>query len=282
HFESLMNQDGTDLRVSRGAADDLQWQMTNLSSQTSTERIGSPQLSKQLDYVNARGAVDLQYTLQSQALGGQVAVTTTAGGVSGWIGRLPDTGSIRVAAPGHGSVSLSTQSTEGSRNADLAVDGDGNGMADTTTELAWDQAARGFLWWAQGLVELRPGVGYNIPPTGTPGLLRYDIGPTDGLALDTVFDWTFSIPLDATQMPELVLQREASGAPLDPGLERVALASHLRGARLTLTPANLLEPGRTYHLAMLNRSDPAGPTLVPELNDTLQRTIVLFDTFTTR
>jgi hypothetical protein len=292
HFESQMNKDGVDLRVGPAATDDLQWQVPNADTPPTTERIVNPKLGKQLDYVKARGRVDIQFTLQSEALDGNVTVASSSGGVTGWIGRLPDTGAIRITAAGAGagtgagagSVSVKAQSADGTRDADLAVDGDGNGVVESTTDLPWDQLAHGFLWWAQGLVPLSTSgsSAYNIPPAGTPGLLRYGIGPTDDIALDTVFDWTFSIPLEATQMPALVLEREASGAPSDPGLERVPLNLQLRGARLTLTPTHVLQAGRTYHLAMLNPANPSGPTQLAELTDIKQRAIVLFDAFTTQ
>jgi hypothetical protein len=281
HAESRMHLDGVVLQAESLDDKPPVWLREDASA---SDSLSDLRLSKRLDYVNSRGRVDLIYTLDSGELGGRVNVASGSDGLQSWIGRLPDTGVLRINGKREVIV-VRAKMNSGATSADVGFDGDANGVTESNAVREWSDIVAGFLWWAQGLVTLpASGAAYPIPPAGVPGLARYPIGAIDQLPLKPVLEWTFTINLDPARLPPLfVLERQAdlpalpfSRADDDWGSERVPLQVTLNGARLTLAASEQLQPGRRYLLRML-RQGVNGPAEAVRLQGTRNDTIVLTD-----
>lgn len=271
HAESRMHLDGVELRAFDRGDETLVWQLG-----ASSERMLDFKLGKSLDYVESAGRVDIAFSLESDSLDGRVTVTSGSDGISGWIGREPDAGVLRITG-GKGEVSVRPDVGPDRLDAEIGFDGDTNGVAESSDDREWSRIAAGFLWWAQGLVPLPavpPGTSvYPIPEAGEPELAPYLLSATDDLPTDATIEWAFSVPLDPDRLPDMILEE-------DGGATRVTLDATLRGARLTLVPEQPLQPGTRYLLRMLRNGAPE----VVELKDMDGDLLVLVadDVYTTR
>jgi hypothetical protein len=269
HAESRMHFDGVELHAFDRGDETLVWERGAAS-----ERMLDFKLGKTLDYVKSTGRVDIAFSLESDSLGGRVIVTSGSDGITGWIGRQPDAGILRITG-GKGEVTVRPDADDSV--AEVGFDGDTNGVADgPAVAKPWSRIAAGFLWWAQGLVPLPTSPGapaYPIPAAGQPEPAPYLLSATDDLPLKPSIEWAFSVPLDP-DLPDMVLEEDA------PGATRVPLDAKLRGARLTLVPQQPLQPGSRYLLRMLRN----GASQVVELHDKDGDLIVLVagDEYTTR
>lgn len=268
HAESRMHLDGVELRAADRGDETLVWQRGATS-----ERMLDFKLAKTLDYVDSTGRVDIGFTLESGSLDGRVLVSSGIDGITGWIGRQPDAGVLRITG-GKGEVTVRPDADN--PGAEVDFDGDANGVADGPgVERPWSQIAAGFLWWAQGLVPLSTGsTAYPIPAAGLPPLAPYLLSATDDLPTQPSIEWAFSINLDPQQLPDMILEEDA------PGAAQVPLEATLNRARLTLVPKQPLQPGSRYLLRMLRN----GASELVQLHGTHSDLVVLAagDVYTTR
>lgn len=210
--------------------------------------------SKRVDLTTARATTQLQFQMASEMLGGQLNVSTPTPLVAE-LGAFPQSGNLWATGANNARVEVKNSVTAGPTYVDILLDlqGDGRpefsgmdqwagvsiGVFGAVADRAADEAASGLFVTRR---PTEPGIGYVISRPAT-----YAAHNTVG-----ALTWQFSEPIVLEEGTQLVLTQVATNGRAHPwGFLDTSVpvtVSH-NGARIQVTPSQVLEPGSTYRLA---------------------------------
>ncbi|HEY4341425.1 MAG TPA: hypothetical protein VGM97_15885 [Steroidobacteraceae bacterium] len=232
-----------------------------------TVLVSHAQVSKVIDYTQARYTVQIASTFQSQALGGQFAVSTPTP-LSGRVNVYPDTG-MEVFTGGSSVLRYAAQNILLNEPVSASLDETGGGQFLAVPGLFWEQGINGFAWWEPRAFSIvQPN---SRPSYGTIPLAQWNMQVlfTEPQAADPV-NGILSTGLDVATPIKLFFN-----APVDPstdafvfntaiyyipGQVAVPAAVTASGPILSLTAQSQLQHGEVYRLASVNRVATSWPT----------------------
>jgi hypothetical protein len=269
-FDGAVRDDDTEMAISPLPGTDLALAFDTANRRV-TERLQPTALQHRMNLLTARYTLSATATLQSEALNGQV-VLTTIDSLGGWATAVPDAARLRLAGRGGSSLTVLPQIEGNANQASVRIDADGNGVAEAQSLLYWGDIFDGYLWWPQA----RPRPGEVVQPLAQgmmePVFLVRRQPSLTSTALRPSLTVDFTLPLDPAALPQFKLVRfPAETTDDDWGDAEVGLSASLTGTRLTLTSPVQLQPGRLYSW----RTRAPGSTVDdprPQVRDALGRT----------
>ncbi|CAN5669660.1 hypothetical protein BH11PSE8_BH11PSE8_16990 [soil metagenome] len=238
----------TSLHVTTSSADDLRvvFSGTTLGGAALTEAIRQPDLTKTLEYDEARAVVSMSYRYESDALQGSVVVTTPVA-LRSYLNTYPEAGRMEVTGAAGSKVVITPNFVSNSSQFQYELDSNGDGTADANGSGLWANSTLGYLWW-DGATALS---GWSTGAYST-----RSFATTDFFASAT-FDWTtsstsslrlqFSRPLASTT-PTLFARFIDQGSTINDGTQRADIPAfaQVRGALVTVRPTVPLRHARYY------------------------------------
>jgi hypothetical protein len=247
----------TILGVASSAADNLNISVV-VNGTTYTEAPRSLQLNKKLDYGAATVELRLAMVYRSQALGGQMTLTTQDY-VGGYFNTYPTIGFFNAAgaAPNVARLRVGGQYViPGNDQSTVDLSSDGFQTLISSQISPWASFIEGFLWW-------EPLSYPSVFPNGYAPLSLNVVTPQAALL--------FTRPVNQGTRPvnlPIYLQYNVPIAnapaqfvmlsPVTPAGPDIPVSLSFQGARLVVTPQQPLQPGTIYDLSM----DAVGPTIV--------------------
>jgi len=240
----------TALHVSASAADDLRVVVTgtNPGIASLTESIHQPDLTKTLNYDEARSVISMSYRYESDALKGSFAVSTPAP-LRAYLNTYPEAGRVEVTGAAGSKVVLTPNFANNSNQFQYAFDSNGDGTADANGSVYWTESGVGYLWW-DGTTALN---GWSTAAYATRAFATTDF------FLSTTFDWKtsstssfrlqFSRPLASTT-PTLFFRFIDMGSSIGDGTQspNIAATAEVHGALIIVRPTAPLRHARSYSL----------------------------------
>jgi hypothetical protein len=240
----------TVLRVTASAADDLRVMEpgTGANPAPSTAAIRQPELTKTLQFDQARSAVSMSFRYESEALAGSVSVATPAP-LQAYLNTFPEDGRVEVAGAAGSKVVLTPNFASNSHQYQYAFDSNGDGQPDANGSLFWGDSLAGYLWWdGTTILPYWSGLPYGTRPFAT----------TDFFA-NASLDWTTASAsavrlqfsrLPASTTPALFFRfvdRGPSGGGYTPPVI-IAATAQVHGALIIVKPITPLRHARSYTL----------------------------------
>lgn len=247
----------TILSVSSGTLDNFNISVV-VNGTTYNEDPRSVQLNKKLDFSSATVELRLAMTEQSQALGGQV-ILSTQDYVGGYFNIYPTIGAFSVTGAAGSAARLRVGGQyviPGNDQSTVDLSSDGFQTISASQMSPWASFTAGFLWW-------EPLSNPNIYPNGyapqvqngamlMPALLftRPVSQGTRSVNLPIYVQYSAPIATAPAQFVQLT--------PVAPQGPSVPISVTFEGARLVITPQQALQTGTLYDLSM----DGVGPTIL--------------------
>lgn len=135
----------TRVAVASTSADNLRLSGTD-GTRTITDAYRAIAASKLIAYDDARITVEMAYQLDSESLGGRLAVSTPQP-LLAHLNTFPEEGRVEVRGAGATVLALTPNFVSASDRFDLSLDLGGNGTSDNAGSLAWTDAVQGYPWW---------------------------------------------------------------------------------------------------------------------------------------
>lgn len=285
-FEGWVGDEDTRLAISALSTTDLSLTL-NVNNRLVVERLTPTSILHKMSLRSARYEYQATATLRSEALPGQVELTTITP-LAGWLETLPDAGQLRLRGVGASGALVQPAVDSSSNVAAIRIDADGNGVPEANQAVDWNQMFEGYLWWPQSRLRPNEHARALAPGLLSPVMAIRRIPSLEQLTLRPTLQFDFTMPVDASALPQFKLVRIPAGSffwgrPDDDWAEtEVVLNAAVDGAKLVLSSPVQLQPGRTY--AMRTRTPGNAqddPHLV--LRDALGRvTTVFLDPLNTR
>jgi hypothetical protein len=247
----------TTLGVASGASDNLNISVV-VNGTTYTEAPRSLKLNKKLDYSAATVELRLAMVYQSQALGGQMTLTTQDY-LGGYFNTYPTIGFFNVAgaAPNVARLRAGGQFViPGNDQSTVDLSSDSFQTLISSQISPWASFTEGFLWW-------EPLSYPSVFPNGYAPLSLNVVTPQPALLftrpvnqgtrpINLPIYLQYNVPIASVPAQFVML------SPVTPAGPNIPVSLSFQGARLVVTPQQPLQPGTIYDLSM----DAVGPTIV--------------------
>lgn len=223
-------------------ADD--WVTTvNISGKTYVEAAKAIQSSKLIDYSSARTYPTLSLTLQSQALGGSLKISTPTQ-LTGYFGTYPDQGRVEITGASQDLVRYVPRVYPGNSTVDIYLYSVGNTQIPATIQISdsWPNFTSGFLWWdplTQPVVFAKGYLSKEFNGADFSVLFSNLKQNTSVQTAAAPLYFQFSHKLNISNLPTITLSGPSTSIPISVSVD---------GARLTIIPQQPLQSGVQYSL----------------------------------
>jgi hypothetical protein len=245
------------LGVASSASDNLNISVV-VNGTTYNEAPRSLQLNKKLDFSAATVELRLAMVEQSQALGGQLTLTTQDY-LGAYFNTYPTIGSFNVAgaAPNVARLRVGGQTViPGNDQSTVDLSADGFQTLVSSQMSPWASFTEGFLWW-------EPLSNPSVYPNGYAPLSLNTVTPQPALLfsrpvnqgirnVDLPIYFQYSVPIASAPAQSVMM------SPVSPPGPNIPVSLSFQGARLIVTPQLPLQPGTMYLVSL----EDVGPTLV--------------------
>ena len=245
-FDWTRSDTRTTLAVTSTAADDLRIVGTD-KSVTVTDSIRAITASKALNYDQARSVVNVGLRFESESLGGSVTMSTPTA-VKAYLNTYPEQGLIELRGAGGGKISLVPNFVSNSDRVNVALDSNGDGVAEASDSYPWASATDGYLWW-DGTTPLA----WSLQPYFVQSYLATSFtlafpaaGVANGVNDVQRLQFTRELATPATLYFRYVDQGSTLG--YDPVMQNVEADVTRQGALILVRPRQQLRHARSYNL----------------------------------
>jgi hypothetical protein len=263
-FEGSTSDFGTMLTVKSTAADDFSLSGRE-GTKPVTERVREFDISKVLQYDEARSKTRIQLRYDSESLGGTVMVTTPQP-LLAYLDTYPEQGQIVVRASGGRALYLTPNFVTNSAYVTVGFDSNADERVDTTVLVPWTDVSIGYLWWS-GRGTAPATYSTQLYSANAFSQTSFSFGQTVGVKDPIVVQ--FSRPPVNPPALQIRLRDQGATGSYDPQRLDIDADATFQGALLVVRPRTQLRHARNYALEVSADGGASWPSAGVSLRDAL-------------